>query len=132
MGYTYAGSKIYTGDESVIEGALVTIHHLSAYKSKTSGNYGEPKIDFRRNPQIFSDNDLAQWRASFIDVANEMATAKETSSYPMNHDNCFQFGPCQYLQLCEQQSNFDDLYLTSSYYIDDVEWNPGKDSEVIL
>jgi hypothetical protein len=131
MGYTYAASRIYK-DTDAVEGALVTIHYLSAYKSKTTGSYGEPKIDFRRSPQIFSTNDLVQWRASFIDSVNELRRAKEINSFPMNHDNCFQFGACSYLTLCEQQNDIDNIYLTPQFYIDEVEWNPGKESEVIV
>lgn len=131
MGYTYAASRIYK-DAEAVEGALITIHYLSAYKSKTSGNYGEPKIDFRRSPQIFSKNDITQWRASFIDAINELRLAKKNNSFPMNHDNCFQFGACPYLQLCEQQTDLENIYLTPQFYIDEVEWNPGKESEVVI
>jgi hypothetical protein len=131
MGYTYAASRLYKDIEAV-EGALVTIHYLSAYKSKTTGSYGEPKIDFRRSPQIFSKNDITQWRASFIDAISELRLAKKNNSFPMNHDNCFQFGACPYLQLCEQQTDLESIYLTPQFYIDEVEWNPGKDCEVVL
>jgi len=130
MGYTYAAQRMYS-QEDAVEGALVTIHYLSAYKSKTTGAYGEPKIDFQRSPQIFSKNDINQWRLSMIDAAEEIALAKQKNSFPMNHDNCFQFGPCQYLQICEQQSDLDNIYLTPQFYIDEVQWNPGKDVEVL-
>lgn len=131
MGYTYAENRIEQ-DEEPAEGCLIALHSINAYKSKTTGSYGEPKFDFLRVPQIFSDNDIAQWRLSFMSVAQEIQIATEANNFPMCHDACFNFGNCPYLPLCEQAQSQDlhDIPITDAFKIGE-EWNPGAGTEVI-
>lgn len=130
MGYNYAENMIDGTSEDRAEGILVTIHSLSAYKSKVTGTYGDPKIDFLRAPQIFSDNDLRQWRISFLSAAQDVQRAIDNHSYPMNHDSCFDFGVCPFIQLCEQSPDIDHLHLTDNFVVNSTIWNPGADVEV--
>ena len=57
IGYNYA-QLVLSDSKEVPDGSLVSLHQIIAYKSKVTGNYGKPKFDFQRPPQIFSLNDL--------------------------------------------------------------------------
>jgi hypothetical protein len=129
MGYFFSEEVLSSAGDKP-EGVLVSVHHLSSRKSKITGLYGAVKVEFRRVPQIFNRNDIAQWRLSFFDAAQEIQLATETNNFPMNHDSCFNYGTCPYLDICEtiQDINeLNDFNLPEKYKIKDVEWNPGKD-----
>lgn len=99
MGYVYAAKKLGID----IEGLLVSIHHISARKSK-SGEWGPPKIEFQRVPQIFSQADLDDWRQSFLHTAVQVQAARRSEWWPMCLDSCYQYGGCAYSILCEQNN----------------------------
>ena len=129
MGYFFSEDVLLKDDDKP-EGVLVSIHHLSSRKSKVTNQYGATKIDFRRVPQIFNRNDIAQWKLSFFDAAQEIQIATENKCFPMNHDSCFNYGSCPYLDLCETIHSIEDLdlgMLPEKYQVKEVEWNPGKD-----
>lgn len=118
IGYTYASQRI---SEEPPEGCLVAIHHLSAYKSKTTGLYGEPKIDFKRVPQIYTDGDIESWKLSLINTANNMLMNKERGTWPMNFDNCYRYGRCTYAPLCEQNAPLGEEILEG--FFEDEPWD---------
>jgi hypothetical protein len=124
IGYVYAG-KYWL--EVPPEGALVTFIHLSAYKSKVTNKYGNPKFDFGRFPQSYTQKDTADWLLSLCKRASEYKTARETDCWPMEYDSCFQFGKCSYLSLCEQHVENDGLDI--SEFITRDPWNPADVSE---
>lgn len=97
MGYTWASKQV--GIKT--QGLLTAIHHISARKLK-DGSWGEPKIEFERVPQMYTDFDLADWRRSFLDTAMRIQAEQERQLWPMCHDNCYQYGTCSYACLCEQ------------------------------
>ena len=103
------------------EGSLIIIHHLSAYKSKTTGNYGNPKISFRRSPQVYTPADLDKWKNSLLKTASDIMLAKTTNNWPMQFDSCYQFGECTYARVCEQVRDFDD-WLLHDFHIGE-EWD---------
>ena len=129
MGYHYAKQRMQglTGEHP--EGVLMTVHHLSCRKSTAKGNegnYGAPKIDFRRVPQVFSNNDIKQWRLSFLGVALEVQREKERNLYPMNHDSCFNYGSCPFLSICEQSTDVNNIYLDEQRYYIAEPWEVAK------
>jgi len=101
MGYSYASKRV---NKEPPEGCFIAIHHISAYKSKVTGLYGEPKIDFKRVPQIYTDGDLESWRISLMSTAEDMLRNEERGVWPMKHDNCYRYGRCTYAPLCEQNA----------------------------
>ena len=130
MGYLYATIRKYGGRKDAPEGALINLHQLSARKSTAKGKegtYGAPTIAFRRVPQIFNDNDLAQWRTSFLDVALEIQREDERNLWPMNHDSCFNYNhACTYLNICVNSENVDKLHYDESKYHVGEAWEVAK------
>lgn len=91
-----------------IQGVMVNLHHLSAYKKK-DGTYGATKIEFERDPQIYSDADLKACRQSFLHVADMIAREKERGIWPMNLDTCYKFNKqCEFTNLCQQNKPFNE------------------------
>ena len=134
MGYFFS-EDVLSSDDDKPEGVLVSIHHLSSRKSKVTDQYGAVKVDFRRVPQIFNKNDIQQWRLSFFDAAQEIQIATENNTFAMNHDSCFNYGTCPYLDLCESLHCIEDIdlaMLPDKYKVKDVEWNPGKDETPVV
>jgi hypothetical protein len=128
MGYFYAKVRMQKGEKRP-DGVLMTVHHLSARKSTArgnEGNYGTPKIDFRRAPQIFSENDIEQWRASFMSVALDVQRETERNLWPMNHDSCFNYGSCPFLNICEQNSDIEDMWIDDQRYYEAEPWEVAK------
>lgn len=106
LGYTYAANKLGAD----IAGTLISIHQLSGRKVK-DGGYGKLTREFVRQPNVFSNADLASWRESFLYTANQIAFCNSISSFPCQFDSCYQFGQCTYTKLCEQNRPFNQLNL---------------------
>jgi len=98
-----------------VEGIMVNLHHLSAGKLK-DGGYGKKKIEFARDPQMYSEADFRAWRLGSLSVLNDIVRAEETNFYPMNMANCHAYNkPCAFTSLCEQnKENLEDTN-TSAY-----------------
>ena len=124
IGYAYADKRL--GGES--EGCLVALHHLSAYKSKVTGEYGKPKIDFDRVPQIYTEGDLEAWRQSFLDNAEKILWNRERGIWPMQQDNCYQYGNCTFTRLCEQNAPLGEE-ITDGFF-EDEPWDPAPGVEI--
>jgi len=112
IGYSYAASKTLPTSP---DGFLVSIHHLSATKSKKTELYGTPKIDFYRVPELYTPYDISQWRLSLIKTASELQHAYRTNVWPMQQDSCHHWGSCSYSMLCEQQRPLDNLILGDNF-----------------
>lgn len=128
IGYFYAKCRIHKG-EKVPDGVLMTVHHLSCRKSTAKGRegeYGSPKIDFRRVPQVFSENDVKQWRHSFMSTALDIQKETERNLWPMNHDSCFNYGSCPFLAICEQNTDIENIYLDEQRYYVAEPWEVAK------
>jgi hypothetical protein len=124
IGYFFAGRELHS---SHVEGVLIPMLHTSASKSKTTGLYGKPKIEYRRSPQIFTDDDIQLWRQSFIWTANQLRYSIENNFWPMQLDSCYHFGACGFTALCEQGNIPLDSINTSNYTT--VEhWNVLKEN----
>jgi hypothetical protein len=108
IGYSYAGDKVLDFKPN---GCLASFSQVSAYKSKKTGEYGNVKYDFRRVPQIYTQGDIDAWKMSFIDTAREVYFALENDLFTESFDNCFQYGTCPYIRLCQQHCKFEDLNL---------------------
>lgn len=117
IGYTFAGMR-----EHDIEGILVSMTHVSASRSRTTGEYGKVKIEYRRSPQIFTDGDIETWLQSMIWAAEQILHSQEKNFWPCQLDSCYHFGSCTYTQLCEQ--NHKDLKnIQTSNYITVPQWD---------
>ena len=106
IGYSYAGDKVLDFKPN---GCLASFSYIGAYKSKKTGEYGETKFEFRRVPQIYTEGDIKAWKMSFIDTCREIHYATENNLFTESFDNCFQYGVCPYLKLCQQHTEFEDL-----------------------
>lgn len=103
-GYTWASREVLSFSP---EGTLISFAHLSGRRKK-DGDYGKLKMDFARTPQVFSEEDLIQWRKSFLTVADDVAKEYKRGLWPCNDDACYNFGACPYIGLCEQNRSLDE------------------------
>jgi hypothetical protein len=106
IGYSYAGEKVLDFKPA---GCLCSFAYIGASKSKTTGEYGNVRYDFRRVPQVYTQGDIDAWKISFIDTCREIYFSQQNNLWPESFDNCFQYGSCPYLRLCQQHVPFEDL-----------------------
>ena len=111
VGYNWASRAL----GKPILGNMVVLHHISSRK-KQDGTWGKIKMEFDRDPQIFSQGDLDSWRMSYLATCEEilyhkmlMATDNSFYAFPMELSSCFQFGPCGYIPLCKQNRALSDM-----------------------
>jgi hypothetical protein len=108
MTYTWAANQIY---ESKPSGCLISHIYISARKNK-EGQYGQLSLDYARVPEIFTDEDLINWKISMLDTANRIAMNRDRDLWPMKHQSCYAYNSrCSFLKLCEQNRPFEDLNL---------------------
>ena len=125
MGYLVAGTAIFP---SPPEGVLVTMHQLLARKSKKTGIYGEPKIDFKRVPQIFTDGDVADWRVKFLSEANDIVREHRRNLWPKDWNACHNYNrKCEFYNLCSQNVPLGEERLEHIYVGEP--WDVLKDSK---
>jgi len=113
IGYNYAARDKL---DIIPDGSLVTICHISAYKSKKTGLYGNPKIDFARVPQVHTPEDLETWRRGFMYVANQIHECMRANDWPCHQDSCYVFGRCAYSDICEQNKPIEEVNLHGYFY----------------
>lgn len=111
VGYNWASRTL----GKPILGNMVVFHHISSRK-KVDGDWGKVKMEFDRDPQLFSQGDLDSWRRSYLSTCEEVLahTLMNNSSrwehaFPMEFSSCFQFGPCAYIPLCKQNRPLLDI-----------------------
>lgn len=114
IGYTYAGKRILDYD---IAGCLGSFHHLGSSKSKATGLWGNVRFEFRRVPQIYTEGDIEAWKLSFIDTCKDITWCMKEGIWSESFDNCYQYGACPYLRLCQQHVEFDQLNL-EGFHVD--------------
>ncbi len=112
IGYSYAGEKVL---DFKPDGCLCSFAYTASTKSKVTGEYGSPRFDFRRVPQIFSEGDIAAWKLSFIDTCREIYFAERSNYWPESFDSCYMYGACPYLRLCRQHKPYEELNLEGFY-----------------
>ena len=125
IGYTFAGMQ-----EGDIEGILIPMLHVGATKSRTTGDYGKARIEYRRSPQIFTQGDIDSWKDSFLWTARQIKDSMEKKYFPMQLDSCYHFGRCTFTALCEQNVPVDQT--NTENYIVVEHWNvltEGKEKE---
>ncbi len=118
MGYNYASKKVY---ENSPEGNFVTIAFGTSRKSPKTGNYGKFSVDFARVPQIYNDIDLEDWRRHFIRAAARIQYAYDTDYFPPNFAHCYDYGRCEYLNICEQSRPFQEASMHG--YVQKEPWD---------
>jgi hypothetical protein len=97
MGYHYVAQRLFPD----VSGCLVDYHQIKAVKSRSTGFYGETKIDFMKFPMIFPSHDYKNWRRYVIWNAAKFRIA-EKAGYPPEAGSCYAFNKtCPYLPLCE-------------------------------
>ena len=119
IGYWYACKML----NIPIEGVLISFHHLSARKKKDE-SYGEAKIEFQRLPQLYTPHNIEDWYEHFSDVVLTLERCTETNIWPKNYDNCYQFGQCSYLPLCDQYRDLGQENWQGNYIV--KEWDVKK------
>lgn len=108
LGYSYAGKHVLDFEPV---GCLCSFAYLGSSKSKVTGNWGKVRFDFRRVPQLYTDEDIVAWKLSFIDTCLDITRTEEDNLWTQSFDNCYQYGACPYLKLCQQHVPFEDLNL---------------------
>ena len=108
IGYSYAGKKVLGLDTS---GCLASFHYVGASKSKKTGEYGATRYNFRRVPQLYTEEDIAAWKLSFIDTCRDIQYSIDHNLWPESFDNCYQYGACPYLRLCQQHCEYERMNL---------------------
>ena len=108
LGYSYAGKHVLDFEPT---GCLCSFAYVGASKSKKTGTWGSTRYAFQRVPQIYTDEDIAAWKLSFIDTCADIQRCKEEDLWTESFDNCYQYGGCPYLKLCRQHVPFEDLNL---------------------
>ncbi len=101
LGYCYAGRHAL---DFPAEGCMVDLHQLSA-RRKQDGEWGKMTRKFQRFPHIFTDEDLAAWRLSFLATCSELVEYQKKDLWPMQFDSCYQFGRCQFSNICERNES---------------------------
>ena len=128
IGYSFASEKIMEEPE----GCLISLHQLIAYKSKTTGLYGEAKMDFDRVPEIYTEGDIEEWKTALIGTAEEILLEEERQIWPKDGD-CYHYGQCAFTRLCEQNVPLGEEVLEG--FIEREPWDVTKtvpESEVIV
>lgn len=118
LGYSYAGRHAL---DFPAEGCLVSIHQLSSRRKK-DGDWGSMTRNFQRIPHIFTDEDLEAWRLSYLATCSELVEYQKKDLWPMQFDSCYQFGRCQFANICERneslskiRDDIDDGYIPEGY-----------------
>lgn len=119
LGYTYALMEMDKGE--VPDGFLTTLHQISASKVK-SGEYGKLKVDFSRPAQVFSFQDIIEWRRMLIHNVRTLKMLQETGYYPLQRDSCHQYEQCTYWRLCEQNAPQGEEN-TEYFQVKETPWN---------
>ena len=114
IGYSYAGKRILDFEPS---GCLCSFAYIGASKSKKTGDWGSTRFDFRRVPQLYTEDDITAWKLSFIDTCLDIQESERRGFWPQSFDNCYQYGACPYLKLCQQHVPFEDLNL-EGFHVD--------------
>lgn len=108
IGYSYAGKKVL---DFTPAGCLCSFAYTGASRSRKTGEYGAVRYDFRRVPQLYTNGDIDAWKVSFIDTAREIYFHEQENYWPESFDNCYQYGACPYLRLCQQHVPYEELNL---------------------
>ncbi len=106
IGYSYAGKRVLDFEA---QGCIGNFAYVGSTKSRKTGQWGKTRYQFRRVPQVYSEGDIQAWKLSFISTAREIHFAEQEGLYPESFDNCFQYGACSYLKLCQQHVPFEEL-----------------------
>lgn len=117
IGYLWSAKEEYSKKDIMVEGIMINLHHLSAGKLR-DGGYGKKKIEFLRDPQMYSDSDFYQWRQSSLSVLNDKERAKKNNFYPMNLETCHAWNkPCPFTPLCEQNREELEDTITDAFIV---------------
>ncbi len=119
MGYTAAGKTEFFPEEP--GGVLVVFHYLTSRKSKVTGEYGKLTVNFERVPQIFTNEDLENWRLSFLNTVNQIQLDMRRNLWTMGQDSCYRYGRCEFCNVCERNTSIERLEgnVPYGYYIDE-------------
>jgi hypothetical protein len=114
IGYSYAGDKVLDFKPS---GCLCSFSQIGSTKSKVTGDWGKVRFDFRRVPQVYTEGDIRAWKLSFIDTCREINWSMQNGIWTESFDNCYQYGACPYLELCNQHAPFEELN-TENFHVE--------------
>lgn len=120
VGYSYAGKHAL---DFPAEGCMVALHQLSSRRKK-DGGWGTMTRAYQRIPHIFTDEDLDAWRLSYLSTASELVRQQEMDVWPMQFDSCYQFGRCQFGNICEKNqplkylvNDMEDGYIPDGFLV---------------
>ena len=91
------------------EGAMTSIVFSSARKNK-DGVYGKLSTDYGRVPVIYTAEDIAQWRESYLATVAQIFDCYSHNSWPCNFDSCYMYNKqCPFFGLCMQPVPLDEV-----------------------
>lgn len=131
IGYIYAGTRVF---ERKPEGSLVSLHQMVSRKVK-SGGYGKYTRAFQRQPMIIQPKDLAHFRTCLVQDAWRIQQCDRMGIWTLNHYNCYMYGGCTYIGLCEQLRPRGTEILEDNYKVDPEPWdvlNEGYEKDNIV
>ena len=105
IGYNYAAHEL----GFPCDGNLISMHHISSRK-KADGEYGKLNMGFERQIEIYTKQDLLDWRLSFLYTCESILRSMATGLFPMHLDSCYQYGPCTYIPICSQGRPMDEVH----------------------
>jgi len=108
LGYSHASKHVLDFE---VNGCLGSFAYIGASKSKVTGDWGTVRFDFRRIPQLYTEDDISAWKLSFLDTCVDIQRSVKENLWPESFDNCHQYGVCPYLRLCQQHVEFEELNL---------------------
>lgn len=121
LGYVYAAKHLL---DIQAEGIIVNTASVRASKSRSTGLYGSPTIDFGRYMQIYTDGDLDTWLDSFTYTSHQLENSILDNDFPAILDSCYRYGACSYTPLCEQnrspeETNKDGFIVTPHWNVEE-------------
>jgi hypothetical protein len=118
IGYNFYKNII---EGSPTMGSIISVLHTSAKKRK-DGTYPTPKIDFGRSPEVYTERDLWDWLRHQCYLTHNLERFLKMNFWPPNFDSCYNYGKCEYTDLCQQGKNLEDVQTFN--YIEIPHWDP--------
>jgi len=83
-----------------VQGAIISFHHLSSTKSRKTGLYGKSRIEFARQPVLYTPSDYTAFEDHLWWVASQIHQCRTNNYFPRNPDSCFnKYGKCRYYDI---------------------------------
>ena len=112
MTYHYLYQKV---KKTEIQGCMLNLHQLSS-KRKKDGDWGKVTVDFQRSPQLYTEDDLKNWREHFLYTLNDFYMCEDKKCFPQRLSSCFNFNkPCDYIDLCMMNQSNEEILVNPNF-----------------